>query len=39
MALVRCTCLRTPDVRSIVIPDPTCPATVVHERLAEPVRA
>jgi hypothetical protein len=30
MSLVPCTCIRSVDLRSVVLPDPACPAGDVH---------
>jgi hypothetical protein len=30
MSLVPCTCIRSADLRAVVLPDPDCPAAVVH---------
>jgi phosphoribosylcarboxyaminoimidazole (NCAIR) mutase len=30
MSLVPCTCIRSADLRSVVLPDPACPAADVH---------
>ena len=32
MSLVKCTCIRSADVRTIVLADPACPALDIHAR-------
>jgi|GEM_PF-4313396 len=38
MSLVPCTCIRTADLRAVVLPDPACPAAGVHARADVPAR-